>query len=211
VTVSSEPKESREWLELGTSTVAEAAGVDCILDHSIRPVWPGASVCACAYPVRCVSGNNLPVHAGLERAPRGSVLVVDAGGDIAGYWGEVLTRAAMQKGLAGVVVNGGVRDLPALESLAFAVFAKGIGIRGTVKTTDGTVGEPVQLGQVRVEMGDLVLGDADGVLVLPSRAVAAALSGARARQEKERALFERIAAGESTVDIYGWRDLVSKW
>src|ERR1700755_503042 len=100
MTVSVEPKESSDWLELGTSTVAEGAGVDGV-DPAIRPMWRGARMCARAYPIRCTPGNNLPVHAGLERAPRGSILAIDAGGDIAGYWGEVLTRAAIRRGLSG--------------------------------------------------------------------------------------------------------------
>lgn len=210
MTVASEPSLD-VWLALGTSTVAEASGLSCALDPSIRPCLPGAKVVGPAYPVQCAPGNNLPIHRGLELADAGSVLVIDAGGDLAGYWGEVLTRAAMQRGLAGVVINGGMRDVDAIGSLGFPVFSAGVSMRGTGKSADGTVGEPLDLGGVPVVCGSLIVGDSDGVLALPAEAVEDTLIAARARDAKEREYFERIAAGETTVDIYGWRDRVNQW
>lgn len=202
--------ETSEWLELGSSTVAEASGVRCALDPAIRPAWSGARACGPAYPVQCRPGTNLAVHAALELAPPGSVLVVDAGGDVAGYWGEVLARAALQRGLVGVVVDGGVRDVDAMAHLGFPAFARGIGIDGTGKAPEGSVGEPLQL-RVPVAAGDLVVADADGVVVVPAGIVDATLVHARERRDKERAVFARIEAGESTVDIYGWRQVVDQW
>jgi 4-hydroxy-4-methyl-2-oxoglutarate aldolase len=193
------------WLDLGTSTVAEAAGVPCVLDNAIRPVWPGARACGTAFPVWCPSGTNLPVHWALDLAPPGSVLVIDALGHLAGYWGEVLTRAALYRRIAGVVINGGIRDVEAIEALGFPAFATGVGIRGTAKSPEGTVGAPVHLGGVRVDVGSLIVADRDGVIAVPAGEIEEAHASAHERRRKELGYFDRIARGERTLDIYGWR------
>jgi 4-hydroxy-4-methyl-2-oxoglutarate aldolase len=203
---------SDEWLDLGSSTVSEATGgIECALDPGIQAMWPGARVCGPAYAVCCEPGTNLPIHAALELAPDGAVLVVDAGGDLAGYWGEVLTRAAVHRGLAGLVIDGGIRDVDAIRECGFPVFARGLGIRGTGKSPSGSFGGSAFVSGVPVHTGDLVVADSDGVVVVPIRAVGRTLVGARERQQRERMYFDRIARGESTVDIYGWREQVDQW
>jgi 4-hydroxy-4-methyl-2-oxoglutarate aldolase len=194
-----------DWFELGTATVAEAAGMPCILEPAIRPAWPGARVCGPALPVWCPGGTNLAIHWALDVAEPGSVLVVEAHGHLAGYWGEVLTRAALARGVAGVVINGGIRDVDAIEEIGFPAFATGIGMPGTGKTPDGAVGAPVTLGGVRVHPGSLIVGDRDGVVALPASALSRIHAAAADRRRRERHYLDRIAAGERTVDIYGWR------
>jgi 4-hydroxy-4-methyl-2-oxoglutarate aldolase len=198
------PAES--WLSLGTSTVAEAAGIPCVLDQDLRPVWPGARVCGPALPVWCPDGSNLAVHWALDAVEPGAVLVVDALGHRAGYWGEVLTRAALRLGVAGLVIRGGVRDVEAIEALGFPVFATGIGIPGTSKAPQGSVGAPVTLSGVRVERGSWIVADRDGVIALPAGERDRTYAAAQERRRKELSHFDRIAAGERTIDIYGWRD-----
>ena len=193
------------WLSLGTSTIAEAAGIPCVLDQNLHPVWPGARVCGPALPVWCPGGTNLAVHWALDVAQPGSVLVVDALAHLAGYWGEVLTRAALQLGVAGVVINGGIRDVEAIEAHGFPVFATGVGIPGTAKSPEGSVGAPVYLGGVRVEAGSWIVADRDGVIALPAAEIERTYASARDRRGKELSYFDRIAAGERTLDIYGWR------
>lgn len=199
-----------DWLSLGTSTVFEASGLPCALSPALRPVWEGARLCGPALTVRCAPGDNLGIHRAVELAPRGCVLVVDAGGVLVGYWGEVLTRAARKQGVVGLVIDGAVRDIDALESLQFPVFARGVSMLGTTKTDQGTVGQPVVIEGSLVENGSLVLADRDGVLAVPVIQVQQTATNARARQEKERTYFARIDGGESTLDIYGWRDTASR-
>ncbi len=194
-----------ELAALGVATVYEASGVSGALDPAIRPVWPGARLCGPAYTVRCHPGDNLAVHRALERAATGQVLVVQAAGHLAGYWGEILTVAAQVRGVAGLVIDGGVRDVDALRQLGFPAFARGVGIFRTVKHESGELEVPVVVGGVLLEPGDLILGDTDGVLALPRAQLNAALDAARKRQARERDYLHRIRNGELTLDIYGFR------
>lgn len=193
------------FVVLGVATVYEASDLPCALDPALRPAWPGARLCGAAFTVRCHPGDNLAVHRAVEHAAPGDVLVVQAGGHIAGYWGEVLTVAAQARGIAGLVIDGGLRDVKALQRLGFPAFSRGVGVFRTVKHEPGELGVPVVVGGVHVEPGDLVLGDADGVLALPREKLAQVLQAARERGAKERTILERIRKGESTTDIYGWR------
>lgn len=162
-----------------------------------------------AYTVRCVPYDNLPIHRALEQLSEGDVLVVDAGGTAAGYVGEVIARAATVRGCCGIVIDGGVRDVDALESMGFAAFARHVTVRRTVKDDAGEVGSAVEVGGVLVRTGDAIVGDADGVVALATSEVARTLEAASAREAKERSYLERIAAGELTLDIYGWRGRVA--
>ena len=129
----------------------------------------------------CTPGDNLAVHVAVTNAPRGSVLVVDVG-QVAdrGYWGEVLTTGAEAAGLAGLVLDGGVRDVAALEAHGFPVFSAAIALTGATKDKPGTVGAPVRVGGVRVSAGDWVVADVDGVSFVPGDAIAD-VAGRRAR------------------------------
>ncbi len=121
---------------LGAATFGESGARR--LPPRVRAAWPGAALAAPAYPVGCTPGDNLAVHVAVTRAPAGSVLVVDVG-DVhhRGYWGEVLTTAAQARGLAGLVIDGGVRDVGALERLGFPVFSDGIVLPGATKDCPG--------------------------------------------------------------------------
>jgi 4-hydroxy-4-methyl-2-oxoglutarate aldolase len=193
-----------ELLELGSATLYEASGLDCFLPATLRPAWPGARVVGTALPVRTAPGDNLPLHIALEQARPGEVLVVDAGGVPHGYWGEVLTVAAQQRGVLGLVIDGGVRDTDRLEALGFPVFSSWVALQGTVKDDPGTVGEPLTLGRAAVAHGDVVVADRDGVVVLPAARFADVLSAGRARQQKEAGFLDRIRGGELTLDLYGF-------
>jgi 4-hydroxy-4-methyl-2-oxoglutarate aldolase len=187
-------------LQLGSATLGESGGR--ATDRRLKPVWPGATVAARAYPVKCTPGDNLAVHVGVTAAPRGSVLVVDVGQVIdRGYWGEVLTTAAEAAGLAGLVIDGGVRDVAALQRHAFAVFASTVALTGATKNQPGAVGSPVQIGGVRVATGDWVVGDVDGVTVIPGERLHEVLKAGRAREEKEKGYFSALKAGKTTVEL----------
>jgi 4-hydroxy-4-methyl-2-oxoglutarate aldolase len=190
---------------LGAATVHEVSSADDALDPAIHAVWDGAVVCGPAFTVRCVPGDNLPIHLAVAEAGPGDVLVVDGGGVVGGYWGQILTVAAQRRGIAGLVIDGGVRDSRDLRALAFPAFARGVGVQGTVKREPGALRAPVTVGGVRVEQGDLVLGDADGVVRVAAARIGEVLAAARERETKERSVIERLGRGELTVDIYGFR------
>lgn len=196
---------ARELLELGSATVYEAARQECYLPAVLRPAWPGARVAGPALPVRTAPADNLPLHLVLEIAEEGKVLVADACGIPCGYWGEVLTVAAQQRAVAGLVIDGGVRDTVQLAELGFPVFSSAIAIRGTAKTDSGSIGEPIEIGGVRVARHDMVVADADGVVVIPVARVDEVLAASRERQAKEQNYLRRIKDGELTLDIYGFR------
>jgi 4-hydroxy-4-methyl-2-oxoglutarate aldolase len=193
-----------EVLRLGSATLYEASRQECTLPVALRPAWPGAQVAGAALPVRTAAGDNLPLHLALEVARAGEVLVVDAAGVPHGYWGEVLTVAAQQRGVLGLVIDGGVRDTAQLERLRFPVFSRWVALEGTVKNDPGTVGAPITLGATRVCRGDLVVADRDGIVVVPARGVREALAAARARARAEAGYLERLRAGELTTQIYGF-------
>ena len=189
-------------LDLGAATLGEAGGRP--MRARIHPIWSGARLAARAFPVRCTPGDNLAVHVGVPAAPRGSALVVDVG-DVRelGYWGEVLTTAAEARGLAGLVIDGCVRDAAALAAHHFPVFAVGIALPGATKTHPGAVGVPARVGGVEVAGGDWVVGDADGVTVVPRAALKAVLAAGRARAEKEAGIFTALTGGATTVELFG--------
>ncbi|MGH3680845.1 MAG: 4-carboxy-4-hydroxy-2-oxoadipate aldolase/oxaloacetate decarboxylase [Natronosporangium sp.] len=197
--------EPAELLALGTATLYEAAGLPCFLPASLRPVWPGAAVVGTALPVRTAPGDNLPLHLALAQADRGDVLVADAGGAPYGYWGEVLTVAAQQRGVRGLVIDGGVRDTDRLAALGFPVFSSSVALAGTAKQDAGRVGAPIRFGPATVARGDLVVADRDGVVVLPAERVDEIVAAARERARAEAGYLERLRAGELTVDIYRLR------
>lgn len=187
---------------LGSATLGESGGQAA--HRRLRPVWPGAAIAAPAYPVRCAPGDNLAVHVAVTKAPGGSVLVVDVG-QVAdrGYWGEVLTTAAEAAGLAGLVLDGCVRDVGALEAHAFPVFSSGIALTGATKDKPGTVGRPVLVGGIVVSAGDWVVGDVDGITFVPGSVVGAVLEAGREREAKEAGFFGALRDGRTTVELLG--------
>jgi 4-hydroxy-4-methyl-2-oxoglutarate aldolase len=192
-----------------TATLHEAAGRVGDLPRTIKPVHPSFRVSGPALPVSCPPGSNLHIHHALLAASPGDVLVVDVqGGTEWGYWGEILSEAAKARGLAGLVINGCVRDQAEILDAGFPIFATGISIRGTVKVpSGGTVGEAVQLGHTRVGRGDIVIGDLDGVVVLKRPDSARIIEEAKTRTAKELDIITAIRRGGSTVDLYGFEPL----
>jgi 4-hydroxy-4-methyl-2-oxoglutarate aldolase len=186
----------------GTATLGESGAHR--MRSRIRPAWPGAEVAGPAVPIRCTPGDNLAIHVGVVRAGNGDVLVADMGGEPElGYWGEVLTTAALARGIAGLVIDGGVRDVDALATHRFPVFSAGIALTGATKEMPGSVGRPVVVGDVEVEAGDWIVGDADGVVVVSVAELDAVLAAADARTAREAKLFDDLRAGGTTIDLLG--------
>jgi 4-hydroxy-4-methyl-2-oxoglutarate aldolase len=187
-------------LELGAATLGESGGH--AMRARIRAAWPGARVAAPAFPVRCSAGDNLAVHVAVAEAPAGHVLVVDVGDrPELGYWGEVLTTGAQARGIAGLVIDGGVRDVAALQAHAFPVFSTMIALRGATKIQPGAVGGSTRVGDIDVHLGDWIVGDGDGVTVVRVGELEAVIDAGRARATKEDGFFAALRAGGTTMEL----------
>jgi 4-hydroxy-4-methyl-2-oxoglutarate aldolase len=190
------------FARLGAATLGESGGQP--MSPRVTAAWAGARVSAPAYPVTCAAGDNLAIHVAVAEAPSGHVLVASVGAEPErGYWGEVLTTGAEARGIAGLVIDGGVRDVSALEAHHFPVFSSMIALRGATKEHAGRAGGQAVVGDVLVQQGDWVVADADGVTVIPHTKLDDVLSAGQAREAKEAGFFEALRAGKTTIDLLG--------
>jgi 4-hydroxy-4-methyl-2-oxoglutarate aldolase len=198
----------REAARLGAATLHEASGQRGALPSAIKPITSTMRVAGPAFPVATAPGNNLWIHRALPAAAPGDVLVVVTSGHYeAGYWGDIMTVAALEREIAGLVIDGCVRDSEAIARLHFPVFTRGLSIRGTGKdaAAPGSLQKPVTLGDATVHPGDLVVGDADGVVVISRANAADVVMKAKERERREGEILERLRKGETTLEIYGWK------
>jgi len=190
---------------LTSATAHEASGRIGALPSTVKPLHSDMYLNAPAFPVHSPAGDNLWLHRAVYAAEPGSVLVVDVGDGVEyGYWGEILAEAALARGLSGLVINGGVRDSRRLITLGWPTFSAGVCIRGTGKNPEGTgsLAAPVVIGDVTVARGDLVIGDADGVVCIPAAQADEVLRRSRQREDDEADYITRLRNGESTLSIY---------
>lgn len=188
--------------DLGSATVYEAQGAKGALDHGMKPIDPTSRLAGPALTVDVRPGDNLVLHYAVLQAKPGDVLVVDAKAFMeAGPWGDVLTVLAMKRGIAGLVVNGCVRDANTIIDLGFPVFCRGLSIKGTGKHQPGKVNVPVVIGDVFIHPGDIIVGDRDGLAVVAKDEVAATIASSLAREEKEQKMRAAIEDGASTVEL----------
>jgi 4-hydroxy-4-methyl-2-oxoglutarate aldolase len=199
----------RRALRYGAATLHEAYDRQGDLPAAIRAIGR-SRVSGPALTVSTLPGNNLLIHRAIAQAQPGDVLVVSmtsltGGCHEYGYWGDILTTAAVEKGIAGLVIDGCIRDIEAITALAFPVFCRGTAIRGTTKVPEGEVAGTVTIGHATIAPGDLVVGDADGVVVLPAASVATTLDRAEQREAKESQILEELRRGKSTLELYGFK------
>jgi len=189
---------------IDASVAGDAMNRERVMAAAIKPLAPGMRLCGQARTVCAMAGDNGIVHAAIPLVEPGQVLVVDAAGleDVA-VWGEVMTQAALHRGIAGVVLDGATRDAAAIRELGFPLFSRAVVPRGPHKGFGGTIDDIVAVGGVAVAPGDLVIGDDDGVAVVPLHCVDAVLAEAKATREKEERWFEQIAAGRTTAELIG--------
>lgn len=191
--------------------LGEIAGRMCLMSPAMRPIAPGQKVCGPAITAWNFPGDNLAIHAALWTAEAGDVLVLTNGGGHQGaLWGDVACHHAAKKGLAGTVVHGATRDTDAICELGYPVWSTAISVEHPKKRGPATVNVPVTIDNVRVEPGDLICGDGDGVLVIPRALTAMAVENAEARAAKEVGFREKIAQGELLFDILGMRKVVEE-
>jgi 4-hydroxy-4-methyl-2-oxoglutarate aldolase len=189
---------------LPVATVYEAAGKLGDVAPSIRPMIEGVRLAGPAFTLKTMPGDNKAVFHAIDQAPRGSVLVIDGGGtDRVTIWGGTSTVAAQAKGLAGVVTNAAVRDLDEIRELRFPVYAPGAAVRGTAKTHPGWMNIPLAIGDAIVRPGDIVLGDADGLLIVPAERAEEICAAALEKRKTEESREARLRAGESIKSVLG--------
>ncbi len=194
---------------LGAATLHEAAGRIGALPSAIKPVAPAMRIAGPAFTVHIPAGDNLWIHRALYQAAPGDILVVSTSGGIEwGYWGDILNEAALAQRLGGLVIDGGVRDVAGLAAGPFPVFSNGICLRGTIKGHDATawLRQPIRIGDVVVNQGDLIVGDRDGIIALPGVDVPSALVAGADRLRDEETKLDCLRDGERTIDLYGLGD-----
>ncbi len=190
--------------KLGTATIHEAQGAIGAIDSSIKPLARNMKMAGPALTLQMRPGDNLMIHYALLHARAGQVLVINCDGFTgAGIWGDVLTAQAQKTGLAGLVVNGAVRDSDAMIDAGFPVFAKGLCIRGTEKKQPGSLNVPLFINDCIIHPGDIIVGDADGLVVIKHACLDEVIRLSEEREEKERIFKEKIMAGASTAELMG--------
>jgi len=189
--------------------LGEIAGRMCLMSAGMVPIAPGQKVCGPAVTAWNFPGDNLAIHAALYVAEAGDVLVLTNGGGSQGaLWGDVACTFAKKKGVAGTVVHGGMRDVDAIRELGYPVWTTAVSVEHPKKRGPAAVNVPVTVDNVLVEPGDVIVGDSDGVLVIPQGLLELAVTNAEARAAKEVDFRRRIEEGEVLFDILGMRTIV---
>jgi len=197
-----------QYKELSSATVHEASGGKGALSSRIKPISPEMKMCGPVVTVKLQPCDNLMLHKAIYVAEKGDVIVADAGGFMeAGAWGEIMAVAAQHRGIGGFVFNGTVRDSHAMSEMGFPVFCCGLSIKGTGKISLGLINHRLNLDNVTIDPGDLILGDRDGLVIVKQKEAHEVLEKSMAREEKEKGIKERLRKGESTLSIYGFADI----
>ena len=200
------PRPAREAVQrlagFAAATVYEASGRKGFVDPRIKPVAPGVKIAGVALTVRCHPCDNLMLHKALQIASPGDVIVADVGGyPDAGYWGGLMTDSALAKRVAGLAIDGCIRDGAEIIEKGFPAFCRGLCMRGTTKGVLGLINHPIVFGGAVVNPGDLILGDDDGLVIIPLERINEVLDAAQRRVDAEEKKSAALSSGTSSVEL----------
>ncbi|CAI6328188.1 4-carboxy-4-hydroxy-2-oxoadipate aldolase [Bacillus subtilis] len=200
-----------EFKKVDVSTIYEAQGKTGLMNHQLKPIAQNSFVCGPAVTAICPAGDNLMIHAAIEVCKPGDVLVITTIGESSsGMIGELIISALKKRGVQGVIIDAGIRDIMQIREMGFPVWTKAVHSEGTTKNRGGWVNAPTICGGTSVNPGDLIVADEDGVVVVKQEDMNTTLEASNLRLLKEKGTKEKIARGEISLDFYNLRPVLDK-